>query len=68
MDWFRVAEYEPGVHLIAEPGYVASWLIHGRDRDVLLDTGHTSAVGVSGRWSTAHDNAVPGAGALGLAP
>ncbi len=35
MDWFHVAEMEPGVHLVAEPGHVSSWLIHGRDRSVL---------------------------------
>jgi glyoxylase-like metal-dependent hydrolase (beta-lactamase superfamily II) len=39
MDWFHVAEMEPGVHLVAEPGHVCSWLIHGRERSVLLDTG-----------------------------
>jgi glyoxylase-like metal-dependent hydrolase (beta-lactamase superfamily II) len=39
VDWFQVAEMEPGVHLVAEPGHVSSWLIHGRDRSVLLDTG-----------------------------
>jgi glyoxylase-like metal-dependent hydrolase (beta-lactamase superfamily II) len=39
VDWFQVAEMEPGVHLVAEPGHVSSWLIHGRDRSILLDTG-----------------------------
>ena len=39
MDWFRVAEMEPGVHLVAEPGHVFSWLIHGSERTILLDTG-----------------------------
>jgi glyoxylase-like metal-dependent hydrolase (beta-lactamase superfamily II) len=38
-DWFRVVEIEPGLHLVAEPGHVFSWLIAGSDRCVLLDTG-----------------------------
>ncbi len=37
--WFHVAELEPGVTLVAEPGHVCSWLIHGGERSVLLDTG-----------------------------
>jgi glyoxylase-like metal-dependent hydrolase (beta-lactamase superfamily II) len=37
--WFRVAQLEPGVHLIGEPGHVNSWLIDGAERAVLLDTG-----------------------------
>jgi glyoxylase-like metal-dependent hydrolase (beta-lactamase superfamily II) len=37
--WFHVAEIEPGVTLVAEPGQVNSWLIHGTERTVLLDTG-----------------------------
>lgn len=37
--WFRVAPLEPGVHLVAEPGHVNSWLIGGAERSVLLDTG-----------------------------
>lgn len=28
-DWFSVAEIEPDVHLVAEPGHVFSWLITG---------------------------------------
>lgn len=38
-DWFRTREVVPGVWLIAEPSHVNSWLIAGRDRAVLLDTG-----------------------------
>jgi glyoxylase-like metal-dependent hydrolase (beta-lactamase superfamily II) len=38
-DWFHVAEVEPGVHLVAEPGHVLSWLVGGSDRCVLVDTG-----------------------------
>ena len=38
-DWFQVAEIEPGLHLVAEPGHVFSWLIAGSERSVLLDTG-----------------------------
>lgn len=37
--WFRVAEVEPGLHLVAEPGHVVSWLIAGEERSLLLDTG-----------------------------
>lgn len=37
--WFRLAQPEPGVHLIAEPGHVNSWLIGGSERSVLFDTG-----------------------------
>lgn len=39
MNWFHVAELEPGVHLVAEPGHVSSWLVHGSERSMLLDTG-----------------------------
>jgi glyoxylase-like metal-dependent hydrolase (beta-lactamase superfamily II) len=39
LPWFRVAEIEPGVHLVAEPGHVSCWLVHGRDRSALVDTG-----------------------------
>jgi glyoxylase-like metal-dependent hydrolase (beta-lactamase superfamily II) len=39
MDWFRVAEIEPGVHLVGEPGHVCSWLVHGEERSALVDTG-----------------------------
>lgn len=38
-EWFELVEVEPGVHLVAEPGHVFSWLIHGSERSVLLDTG-----------------------------
>lgn len=38
-EWFHVAPYEPGLHLVAEPGHVFSWLIAGSERTVLLDTG-----------------------------
>jgi len=38
-DWFAVAELEPGVHVVSEPGHVFSWLIAGAERTVLLDTG-----------------------------
>jgi glyoxylase-like metal-dependent hydrolase (beta-lactamase superfamily II) len=37
--WFRVAEVEPGVHLVAEPGHVNCWLVAGRERTALVDTG-----------------------------
>jgi glyoxylase-like metal-dependent hydrolase (beta-lactamase superfamily II) len=39
VSWFHVAELEPGVHLVAEPGHVCSWLVHGDERSMLLDTG-----------------------------
>lgn len=39
MDWYHVAEIEPGVHLVAEPGHVCCWLAAGRDRSALIDTG-----------------------------
>jgi glyoxylase-like metal-dependent hydrolase (beta-lactamase superfamily II) len=39
LDWFHVAELEPGVVLVSEPGHVSSWLVQGRDRSLLLDTG-----------------------------
>lgn len=38
-EWFHVAPIEPGLHIVAEPGHVFSWLIAGSDRCVLLDTG-----------------------------
>jgi glyoxylase-like metal-dependent hydrolase (beta-lactamase superfamily II) len=38
-EWFRVAEVEPGLHLVAEPGHVFSWLVAGSERCVLIDTG-----------------------------
>lgn len=37
--WFRVSEFEPGVVLVAEPGHVSCWLVRGRERSVLIDTG-----------------------------
>jgi glyoxylase-like metal-dependent hydrolase (beta-lactamase superfamily II) len=37
--WFEVVPVEPGLHMVAEPGHVFSWLIHGDDRSILLDTG-----------------------------
>jgi len=39
LPWFHVAPIEPGVWIVAEPGHVSSWLIAGRDRSILLDTG-----------------------------
>lgn len=38
-DWFVLAEMEPGVQVVAEPGHVFSWLISGSERTILLDTG-----------------------------
>ncbi len=38
-DWFDVRRLAPGVHLIAEPGHVNSFLVEGSERAVLLDTG-----------------------------
>lgn len=38
-EWFEIAEVEPGVHVVAEPGHVFSWLIAGSERSLLLDTG-----------------------------
>jgi glyoxylase-like metal-dependent hydrolase (beta-lactamase superfamily II) len=38
-EWFHVAEVEPGLHLVAEPGHVFSWLVGGSERSVLFDTG-----------------------------
>ncbi len=38
-EWFHVAPIEPGLHIVAEPGHVFSWLIAGSERSVLLDTG-----------------------------
>jgi glyoxylase-like metal-dependent hydrolase (beta-lactamase superfamily II) len=38
-EWFHVSELEPGLHLVAEPGHVCSWLIAGSERNALLDTG-----------------------------
>ncbi len=38
-EWFHVAPMEPGLHVVAEPAHVFSWLIQGSERSVLLDTG-----------------------------
>jgi glyoxylase-like metal-dependent hydrolase (beta-lactamase superfamily II) len=38
-EWFHVAEAEPGVTLVAEPGHVFSWLVTGSERNALVDTG-----------------------------
>ena len=38
-EWFAVQAVAPGVWLIAEPGHANSWLVHGQDRAVLIDTG-----------------------------
>jgi glyoxylase-like metal-dependent hydrolase (beta-lactamase superfamily II) len=38
-EWFWVSEIEPGVHIVAEPGHVFSYLIAGSERSILLDTG-----------------------------
>ena len=37
--WFAVQKVAAGVWLIAEPGHVNSWLVEGRDRAALIDTG-----------------------------
>jgi glyoxylase-like metal-dependent hydrolase (beta-lactamase superfamily II) len=37
--WFHVRPVARGVWLVAEPTHVNSWLVAGRDRAVLLDTG-----------------------------
>ncbi|HWB57765.1 MAG TPA: MBL fold metallo-hydrolase [Gaiellaceae bacterium] len=39
LDWFTTREVVRGVWLLAEPGHVCTWLVEGRDRAVLLDTG-----------------------------
>lgn len=39
MDWFTTKELEPGIHLISEPPHVNSYLIVGRHRAILFDTG-----------------------------
>lgn len=38
-EWFAVVAVEPDLHMVAEPGHVFSWLIHGTERSILLDTG-----------------------------
>jgi glyoxylase-like metal-dependent hydrolase (beta-lactamase superfamily II) len=37
--WFATRQLEPGIHLIAEPVHVNSYLVQGRRRAVLIDTG-----------------------------
>lgn len=37
--WFRTRPVARGVWLVAEPGHVNSWLVAGRDRAVLVDSG-----------------------------
>lgn len=37
--WFAVRELERGIHLIAEPVHVATYLVRGQRRAVLIDTG-----------------------------
>jgi glyoxylase-like metal-dependent hydrolase (beta-lactamase superfamily II) len=44
-EWFEAAEVESGIHLITEPDTHAlilsnAWLVRGRDRDLLVDTGN----------------------------
>ncbi|HYF11449.1 MAG TPA: MBL fold metallo-hydrolase [Actinomycetota bacterium] len=38
-DWFATRELEPGTWLIAEPTHVNSYVVAGRDRAVLIDSG-----------------------------
>ncbi|MCD2193185.1 MBL fold metallo-hydrolase [Actinomycetospora endophytica] len=37
--WFHVRPVSPGAWLVAEPSHVNGWLVAGRDRAVLVDTG-----------------------------
>ena len=39
MSWFETRELHAGVWLVAEPSHVNTWLVAGRERAVLLDTG-----------------------------
>ncbi len=44
-EWFEASEVEPGVHVITEPATHAlilanAWLVRGRERDLLVDTGN----------------------------
>ena len=43
--WFEAVEVEPGIHVITEPEthtliLANVWLVRGRDRDLLVDTGN----------------------------
>lgn len=38
-EWFAVRNLGNGIHLISEPGYVNNYLIEGRNRAILVDTG-----------------------------
>jgi len=38
-DWFRVEDLGEGVRCLSEPGYANMFLVEGRDRAVLFDTG-----------------------------
>jgi len=38
-DWFRIAEVERDLFVIEEPGHVQSYLVRGRARSALIDTG-----------------------------
>jgi glyoxylase-like metal-dependent hydrolase (beta-lactamase superfamily II) len=43
--WFEARDVEPGLHVITEPATHAlilsnTWLVRGRDRDMLVDTGN----------------------------
>ena len=39
MGWFATRELEQGVWLVAEPGHVNCYLVEGRERAILVDTG-----------------------------
>jgi hypothetical protein len=53
--WFVPREIFPGLWLIAEPGYVCSWLVEGTPRAALIDTG--LGVDSSGRWPSSSPRA-----------
>lgn len=38
-DWFQIKEVEPDIFVVAEPGFVQSYLINGKTQSALLDTG-----------------------------
>jgi glyoxylase-like metal-dependent hydrolase (beta-lactamase superfamily II) len=38
-DWFAITEIEDGIFIIEERGHVQSYLVNGRDRSALIDTG-----------------------------